>query len=89
MTRNTITRITSVGLVTGFAGLALAMPAQAREIPDGGGAVSPTVTERQTPITEGTPWTEIGLGALGGLALAGAGVAAAQSVRNRRAVPTH
>lgn len=87
MTRNTITRITSVGLVTGFASLAFAVPAEAREIPDGGGPRYfapdvPSVTD------ESTPWMEIGLGALGGLALAGAGVAAAQSVRHRQAVPT-
>lgn len=87
MTRNTITRITSVALVSGFAGLAFAVPAQAREIPDGGGAVNPT--SPGPTVSEETPWAEIGLGALGGLALAGAGVAAAQSVRNRQAVPTH
>jgi len=87
MTRNTITRITTVGLVTGFASLALAVPAQAQDIPDGGGAVSPTAVPSD-PVSEGTPWMEIGIGALGGLALAGAGVAAAQTVRNRQAVPT-
>ncbi len=88
MTRNTITRITSVGLATGIAGLAFAMPAQAREIPDGGGAINPT-SPGPSVVDEGTPWAEIGLGALGGLALAGAGVAAAQATRNRQAVPTH
>lgn len=88
MTRKTITRIASVGLVTGFAGLAFAVPAEARDIPDGGGAVSPTYVPGPT-VDESTPWMEIGIGALGGLALAGAGVAAAQSVRNRQAVPTH
>ncbi|HEX4976235.1 MAG TPA: hypothetical protein VFV40_00075 [Nocardioides sp.] len=87
MTRKSITRITTVGLVTGFASLAFAVPAEAREIPDGGGAVSPTYSPGQT-VEEGTPWMEIGIGALGGLALAGAGVAAAQSVRHREAVPT-
>ena len=87
MTRNTITRITSVGLATSFASLAFAMPAEARAIPDGGGAVSPTAVPTD-PVSDGTPWMEIGIGALGGLALAGAGVAAAQSVRNRQAVPT-
>ena len=85
MTRKTITRIASVGLVTGFASLALAVPAEAQEIPDGGGPVSPTAVPTE-PVSEGTPWMEIGLGALGGLALAGAGIAAAQSVRHRQAV---
>ena len=87
MTRKTITRIASVGLVTGFASLAFAVPAEARDIPDGGGAVSPTYVPGPT-VDESTPWMEIGIGALGGLALAGAGVAAAQSVRNRQTVPT-
>lgn len=87
MTRKTITRITSVGLVTGFASLAFAMPAEARVIPDGGGPVHPTAVPTST-VDEGTPWMEIGIGALGGLALAGAGVAAAQSVRHREAAPT-
>lgn len=87
MTRNTITRITTVGLVTGFASLALAVPAQARDVPDGGGPLNPSTPP--AAIDEGTPWMEIGIGALGGLALAGAGVAAAQSVRHRQAVPTH
>jgi hypothetical protein len=87
MTRKSITRIASVGLATGFASLALAVPAQAQEIPDGGGAVSPTAVPTD-PVSEETPWAEIALGALGGLALAGAGVAAAQAVRHRQAVPT-
>lgn len=87
MTRKTITRIASAGLVTGFASLALAVPAEAQEIPDGGGAVSPTAVPTDT-VDEGTPWAEIAIGALGGLALAGAGVAAVQSVRHRQAVPT-
>ncbi len=88
MTRHTLTRITTVGLVTGFAGLAMAVPAEAREIPDGGGPTNTTVLF-EDKVEPGTPWMEIGIGALGGLALAGAGVAAAQSVRNRQAVPTH
>lgn len=87
MTRKSITRITSVGLVTGFASLAFAVPAEAREVPDGGGPINPT--SPSVTVEEGTPWMEISLGALGGLALAGAGVAAAQSVRHRQAVPTH
>jgi hypothetical protein len=86
MTRS-ITRVAAAGLATGFAGLALAVPAQAQEVPDGGGPVSPTAVPTDS-VEEGTPWMEIGIGALGGLALAGAGVAAAVSVRNRQAVPT-
>jgi len=90
MTRHTITivtRITGTGLVTALAGLALAVPAEARDIPDGGGPSTGLVSD--PAAEEGTPWTEIGLGALGGLALAGAGVAAAQSVRRRETAPTH
>jgi hypothetical protein len=89
MTRNTITRITSVGIVTGFASLAFAVPAEARDIPDGGGPTTVSTPRPPVEVDEGTPWMEIGIGALGGLALAGAGVAAAQSVRHRQAVPTH
>jgi hypothetical protein len=37
---------------------------------------------------EDTPWIELGIGALGGLALAGAGTAAAMSVRRRQSVTT-
>lgn len=85
MARKSITRITSIGLVTGFASLALAMPAEAKDVPDGGGPINPSPI---ATVEEGTPWMEIGIGALGGLALAGAGVAAAQSVRHRQAVPT-
>ena len=88
MTTNTIARITSAGLVAGFASLAFAVPAEARDVPDGGGPVNPTYVP-SAPVSEGTPWMEIGIGALGGLALAGAGIAAAQSVRHRQTVPTH
>lgn len=87
MTRHTLTRITTVGLVTGFAGLAMAVPAEAREIPDGGGPTNTTVLF-EDKVEPGTPWMEIGIGALGGLALAGAGVAAAVAVRHRQAVST-
>lgn len=88
MTRRNITRVAASAIATGFASVALAMPAHAVEAPDpdvgglvdtGGGAAS---------TSESTPWMELGLGALGGLALAGAGVAAVAGMRHRHAVPT-
>ena len=54
MTRNTITRITSVGIITGFASLAFAVPAEARDIPDGGGPTNTTVLFEDT-VETGTP----------------------------------
>ncbi len=88
MTRKSITRVAASAVATGFASVALAMPASAVQAPDpdlgglvstGGGAAS---------TSQETPWMELGLGALGGLALAGAGVAAVAGMRHRHAVPT-
>lgn len=86
MTRSTLTRLTTTAFVTGFASLAFAAPAGALEAPDPetGSTVSPAPT---TTSTDDGNWMEISLGALGGLAIAGAGIAAVAGVRHRNAVP--
>ena len=93
-----ITRVATTALVAGLASLALAGPADAlmTHDPDLGGTVladnNTGVPSKQAPATSSddgeTPWTELGIGALGGLALAGAGTAAAMRVRHRHTVPT-
>ncbi len=88
MIRNKLIGYAGSALVAGVASLALAAPAsamQATDPGDGGLVVDRTPT---TGPTEDTPWLEIGLGALGGLAIAGAGVAAANGLKHRNAVPT-
>jgi hypothetical protein len=86
MTRSTLTRLTTTALVTGVAGLALVAPAGAMEAPEpGGGTVAPAAPT--TTSTDDSNWLEISLGALGGLAIAGAGIAAVAGVRHRNAVP--
>lgn len=85
MTRNTITRFATTAVVTGFASLALAGPAAAVEAPNPEGDVVSWPEPAAGPTTD-DPWFEIAVGALGGLALAGAGMAAAAGVRHRQAV---
>jgi hypothetical protein len=87
MTRSTLTRLSTTALVTGFASLAFAAPASALEAPDPelGNVVTPTSS---TTSTDDGNWMEISLGALGGLVIAGAGIAAVAGVRHRNAVPT-
>ena len=87
MNRSPLHRLATTALVTGFASLALAAPASALEAPDPeiGNAVSGTSTA--TTTSEDGNWMEISLGALGGLAIAGAGIAAVAGVRHRNAVP--
>ena len=84
MTRTRITRLAAATVATGVASLAFAAPAVAMESNNPGNTGTPGETA-PSPSDE-TPWMEITIGALGGLALAGAGVAAAQSVRRRQAV---
>ena len=88
MNSSSLTRLAAGVLVTGVAGVAFAAPAGAVNAinPDTGNAV-----QEQAPVADSGDdgnWAEIGLGALGGLVLAGAGVAAATGVRRRSAVPT-
>jgi hypothetical protein len=87
MNRSSLHRLATTALVTGFASLALAAPASALEAPDPeiGNAVSGSSTASTT--SEDGNWMEISLGALGGLAIAGAGIAAVAGVRHRNAVP--
>lgn len=93
-----LTRVASTALVTGLASLVLAGPADAllAHDPDAGSQLRAdnntglsTPSKLPAPATdEDTPWMELGIGALGGLALAGAGTAAAMSVRRRQSVTT-
>lgn len=87
MNCSSLHRLATTALVTGFASLALAAPASALEAPDPeiGNAVSGNSTA--TTSSEDGNWMEISLGALGGLAIAGAGIAAVAGVRHRNAVP--
>ena len=89
MNRSSLHRLATTAMVTGFASLALAAPASALEAPDPevGNAVSSGSSTATTTSEDGN-WMEIGLGALGGLAIAGAGIAAVAGVRHRNAVPT-
>jgi hypothetical protein len=94
-----LTRAVSTALVTGLASLVLAGPADAlmAHDPDLGGTLRAdnntglsTPSKAPAPATDdgGTPWIELGIGALGGLALAGAGTAAAIRLRHRQTVTT-
>jgi hypothetical protein len=85
MTGPSISRLVSAALVGGVASVALATPAAAMvdpaPPPNPGGQV---LSEVGGAVDE-TAWLELGLGVLGGLALAGAGVAASASLRHRMA----
>jgi hypothetical protein len=95
---NRVTRVAATALVSGLASLALAGPAQAlmAHDPEVGSIVRAdnntgltTPSETPAPVAEeDTPWMELGIGALGGLALAGVGIAAASRVRHRQSVTT-
>lgn len=93
-----MTRAAGAALVAGLASLALAGPADAMMThdPEPGASVradnnTGVATSPSSPAPaaeEDTPWMELGIGALGGLALAGAGMAAAGRVRHRQTVTT-
>jgi hypothetical protein len=92
-----ITRVATTAVVAGLASLVLAGPADAlmTHDPDLDGTIladNNTGVPEQVPSTSSddgdTPWTQLGIGALGGLVLAGAGTAAAIRVRHRHTVPT-
>jgi hypothetical protein len=87
MKHSSIKRMATTALVTGFASMALVAPASALEAPDpdAGNIVSPAPS---TTSTDDGNWMEISLGALGGLVIAGAGIAAVAGIRHRNAVPT-
>jgi hypothetical protein len=89
MIRNKLIALAGSAIVTGVAGVALAAPAGALEAPEpGNGNVVVDRTPVTTSSTDDNQWLEIGLGALGGLAIAGAGVAAANGLKHRSAVPS-
>jgi hypothetical protein len=90
MSIRTIQRFAATAVVTGCASLALAAPASAMVDPapppnPGGRSLSDGSV---VVVTDDSPWLEIGIGALAGLAIAGAGVAVASAARGRSAVPT-
>ena len=82
MTRKNLVRGLSATVVTGFATLAFAAPANAQEVPspDSG---RPTGDSGISISAPDGPWMELTVG-VGGLALVGAGVAAAGSRRHHR-----
>jgi hypothetical protein len=90
MIRNKLLALAGSAIVTGVAGVAFATPAGALEAPDPGNGdlVFDQGTTATTTSTDDSQWLEIGLGALGGLAIAGAGVAAAVGMKRRSTVPT-
>jgi hypothetical protein len=81
MARRTITRLATGAVVTGIATLAIAAPASAVFPKDPiGGSVIPAPAPT---VNDGWTWYEVTGGALGGIALAGGGVAAAAGLRRR------
>jgi hypothetical protein len=90
MIRNKLLALAGSAVVTGVATVALAAPASALEAPDPGNGdlVFDQNQPATTTSTDDSQWLEIGLGALGGLAIAGAGVAAATGLKRRSTVPT-
>lgn len=84
MNPRSLYRLAGAAVVTTVAGIALATPAAAMVDPapppnpdgvglSGGGGTS----------SDDGPWLEIGIAAVGGLALAGAGIAASSAARRR------
>lgn len=77
-------RLAGAAVVTTVAGVALATPAAAMvdpapaPNPDGVGLSGGNATS-----SDDGPWLEIGIAAVGGLALAGAGIAASSAARRR------
>ena len=92
MNKKSVNRIAISATMGAVATLALATPASAEHVtdPPAGSAGSATTATQNPTITpspsSGTEWQAlpVATGALGGLALAGAGVAAAAGVRRRR-----
>lgn len=89
MNTRTLTSLASAALVTGVTTLALAAPASAMRVNDPypGGGDSSTVSPGQ-PEDDGWQFSQVATGAAGGLAVAGAGAAAAVGLRRhtKRAV---
>jgi hypothetical protein len=90
MTTRSLTRLAAASIVTGVAGIALATPAVAMVDPApqpvGNGSSLP-----QSPATsaeDDSPWAEIGVAAVAGVALAGVGIAGTAAVRRRSVAHT-
>lgn len=85
------TKFASAALVTGAASIALASPAAAEHPnnPLGGGPGTPTVTESTIAADPGWEVAQVATGALGGLALAGAGVAVVAGLRRHQSHLAH
>ncbi|HET6625299.1 MAG TPA: hypothetical protein VFG63_02820 [Nocardioidaceae bacterium] len=86
MATRSITRLATTAVVTGIASLALAAPANAQnpkvEPPEMGGAS--LSLPNPGPVDNPFDYTALAGGALGGIVLAGAGVAAAAGLRRHR-----
>lgn len=101
MTTRTASRLAAAAVVSGVAGLALATPAAAMVDPapppvseagyqhtQHGGTVPQTPIGSTTVTDDDSPWAEIAVAALGGVALAGVGIAASVAVRRRSVTHT-
>jgi hypothetical protein len=89
MTPRNLYRLTTTAVVTGVAGLALATPAAAMVDPaPEPNANGSSLSGGDGTATDDTPWAEISAAVLGGLALAGAGIAASVAVRRRSVADT-
>lgn len=89
MTPRTLSRFATTAVVTGVAGLALAAPAAA--MVDPAPAPNPegsSLSDGTGTATDDSPWAEISVAVLGGLALAGAGIAGTAAVRRRSVAHT-
>lgn len=86
----------AAAIVSGVAGLALAAPAAAMVDPapppasevtlqhtQHGGSLNQTPTVPTSVTEDDSPWAEIGVAALGGLAIAGVAIGASVAVRRR------
>ena len=86
MPTTSILALASAAAVTGVTTLALASPAAAQHVADprGGGVHgSKLVVTTDSPANTESDWLPIGVGAVGGLTLAGAGVALVGVGRHR------
>jgi hypothetical protein len=89
MTLSPARRLATAAVLTGVAGIALATPAAAMVDP----APQPNpagerIPEGSSAITDDSPWAEIGVAVVGGIALAGVAVAGSAAVRRRNVAHT-
>ena len=87
MGTTTLRRLTAGALMTATAGIAFAVPASALEVPDPDGAgsySSPADSSGTTLTDDGWELAQVATGALGGLLVAGMGVAAVAGVRRHQ-----